>query len=62
MKRPLWDRMGIQGAVLFALTFIIKCGLLMWKNMDINSIMGGWDFMMGMFLMMAVLGDWEGKR
>ena len=62
MKRALWDRMGIQGAVLFALTFIIKCGLLMWKNMDINSIIGGWDFMMGMFLMMAILGDWEGKR
>ena len=62
MKRALWDRIGIQGAVLFSLTFIIKCGLLIWKNVDINSQVGVWDFMMGMFLMMAVLGDWEGKR
>ena len=62
MKRPLWDRMGFQGAIGFSLTFIIKCGLLMWKNVDINLQIGGWDFMMGLLLMMAILGDWEGKR
>jgi hypothetical protein len=62
MRRPLWDRIGFQGAVMFALSFIIKCGLLIWKNVDVNSQVSIWDFMMGMFLMMALIGDWEGRR
>ena len=62
MKRPLWDRMGIQGAVIFGLMFISKCAILIWKGIDINSQVGVWDFLMGAFIMLAVLGDWEGKR
>jgi hypothetical protein len=60
MKKKHWYELSAyQGWSLFVLMLLMKAGLLIWKGLDINLEVGVWDFMMGMFFMMGLMGDYK---